>query len=540
MKRKLYPLYLGLVFSLLTLLISVQATAQDDWRNTPQYAPYPETLTVRVVKGGQESANLLPEGESIEDNRALKYIEDTLNIDIVYDWISPSGASYEDKLNLTISSGQIPDIMVVNPLQLQQLSEADAIEDMTPYIQEYANKELLAAYEKTNGIALEAATINGKIMGIPNVQPQADAPIMVWVRKDWLDKLGLEGPQTVDDLEAIAKAFMEQDPDGNGAADTVGLTGTLNPVLVPSNLHGFDAIFNAYGSFPEIFYRNEEGQVVYGSVQPETKEALARLAQWYRDGLIDPEFATKTTEKSNELVVGGQAGIMLGPWWISWWPLSDSVTNDPNADWQPYMLKDKNGEYSFAMGDFTYSFVVVRKGFPQPEVALKILNIENDLSYGLNDAPQYYPNFNEIWTLLFPVPFLVEDPYVVERMGREYQQALDGTLDPTTFSEAMKLEFQQIQDDIAAPRSVPSSWATRMARLNAAQLLAAGYNEVRNDPAVSRTLPNEPTWPSLKKMEEETFLQIITGARPVDDFDSFVEQWYASGGTELLEKLNQP
>jgi ABC-type glycerol-3-phosphate transport system substrate-binding protein len=214
MKRKLYPLCPGLVFSLLTLFLSVQAAAQDDWRNTPQYAPYPETLTVRVVKGGQESANLLPEGESIEDNRALKYIEDTLNIDIVYDWISPSGASYEDKLNLTISSGQIPDIMVVNPLQLQQLTEADAIEDMTPYIQEYANKELLAAYEKTNGIALEAATINGKIMGIPNVQPQADAPIMVWVRKDWLDKLGLEGPQTVDDLEAIAKAFMEQDPDG--------------------------------------------------------------------------------------------------------------------------------------------------------------------------------------------------------------------------------------------------------------------------------------------------------------------------------------
>jgi putative aldouronate transport system substrate-binding protein len=540
MKRKLYPLCPGLVFSLLTLFLSVQAAAQDDWRNTPQYAPYPETLTVRVVKGGQESANLLPEGESIEDNRALKYIEDTLNIDIVYDWISPSGASYEDKLNLTISSGQIPDIMVVNPLQLQQLTEADAIEDMTPYIQEYANKELLAAYEKTNGIALEAATINGKIMGIPNVQPQADAPIMVWVRKDWLDKLGLEGPQTVDDLEAIAKAFMEQDPDGNGAADTVGITGTLNPVLVPSNLHGFDAVFNAYGSFPEIFYRNEEGQVVYGSVQPETKEALARLAEWYRDGVIDPEFATKTTEKSNELVVGGQAGIMLGPWWISWWPLSDSVTNDPNADWQPYMLKDKNGEYSFAMGDFTYSFVVVRKGFPQPEVALKILNIENDLSYGLNDAPQYYPNFNEIWTLLFPVPFLVEDPYVVERMGTEYQQALDGTLDPTTFSEAMKLEFQQIQDDIAAPRSVPSSWATRMARLNAAQLLAGGYNEVRNDPAVSRTLPNEPAWPSLKKMEEEAFLQIITGARSLDDFDSFVEQWYASGGTELLEKLNQP
>lgn len=539
MKRKLRPFCLAFVLSVLTLFVSVQVTAQTDWKSTPAYAPYPETVTVRVVKGGQESANLLPEGESIEENQALKYIEDTLNIDVVYDWISPSGASYEDKLNLTIASGQIPDLMIVTPLQLQQLAEADAIEDMTPYIQEYANKDLLAAYEKTNGIALEAATINGKIMGVPNVQPQADAPIMVWVRKDWLDKLGLEGPESVDDLEAIARAFMEQDPDGNGAADTVGLTGTLNPVLVPSNLHGFDGIFNAYGAYPELFYRNAEGEIVYGSVQPEMKEALAKLAQLYQEGVIDPEFATKTTEKSNELVVGGQAGIMTGPWWISWWPLGDSVASDPNADWQPYMLKDKNGEYSFAMGDFTNSFVVVRKGFPQPEVALKILNIQNDLSYGLNDAPQYYPNFNEIWTLLFPIPFLIEDPYVVERMGSEYQQALDGSLDPETFSEAMKLEFGQIQEDMAAPRTVSASWSTRMARLNAAQLLGAGYNEVRNDPSVSRMLPNEPTWPSLKKLEEETFLQIITGAKSVDDFDSFVQQWNDNGGAALLEKLNQ-
>lgn len=540
MKRKSHSFYLGLVLSLLALFVGGQVSAQDDWKNTPPYAPYPETVTVRVVKGGQETANLLPEGETIEDNRALQYIEDTLNIDVVYDWISPSGTAFEDKLNLTIASGQIPDLMIVTPLQLQQLTEADAIEDMTPYIQEYGNADVLEAYEATNGTALEAATINGKIMGVPNVQPQADAPVMVWVRKDWLDKLGLEGPETVDDLETIAKTFMEQDPDGNGAADTVGFTGTLRPVWVPSNLHGFDAVFNAYGAFPGLFYRNAEGKIVYGSVQPEMKEALARLAQWYEDGLLDPEFATKTTEKSNELVVGGQAGIMAGPWWISWWPLSDSVTNDPNADWQPYMLKDKNSNYSFAMGDYTNSFVVVRKGFEHPEVALKILNIQNDLSYGFNDAPQYYPNFNEIWTLLFPAPFLVEQPYVVERMGKEYQEALDGSLDPATFSEAMKLEFKQINNDIASPRSEASNWATRMARLDAAQLLGGGYNEIRNDPSVSRALPNEPAWPSLKKMEDETILQIITGAKSVDDFDAFVEQWNSSGGSELLEKLNQP
>jgi putative aldouronate transport system substrate-binding protein len=535
MKNNWQKLWLSL-FAASTLVVFAQS---EDWKSTPAYEPYSETVSIRLVKGGQEGAALLPEGESIEDNRALQYIEDTLNIDVTFDWIAPS-ESFPDKLNLAISSGQLPDIMTVNPLQLRQLAEADAIEDMTPYFETYANSDIRSAYEATNGIALEAATINGKIMGIPNVQPQADAPIMVWVRQDWLDKLGLEGPQTVDDLEAVVRAFVEQDPDGNGENDTVGLTGTKMPVLIPSNLHGFDGIFNAYGAFPTIFYRNAEGQIVYGSVQPETKEALARLAQWYEDGLIDPEFATKNTEKANELVVGGRSGVMAGPWWSSWWPLADAVTADPNANWQPYLIQDKEGGYTYSMGDYTYNFVVVRKGFEHPEVALKILNIQNDLSYGLNDAPQYYENFNEIWNLLFPIPFLIEQPYVVENMGTQYQEAVDGTLDPATLSEAMKLEFGQIQTDMESPRSDPSSWGTRMARLDAARLLAAAdYNEMRNDPSVAAVLSTDIAWPSLKKMEEEMFLQIITGARSVDDFDTFVEQWNASGGEALLETLNQ-
>jgi putative aldouronate transport system substrate-binding protein len=70
-------------------------------------------------------------------------------------------------------------------------------------------------------------------------------------------------------------------------------------------------------------------------------------------------------------------------------------------------------------------------------------------------------------------------------------------------------------------------------------LLASGYDEVRTDPVAGRIFPVDPTWPALKKLEEETFLQILTGAKPVDDFDAFVEEWYNSGGTALLEKMNQ-
>ncbi len=512
--------------------------AGQEWRNTPAYAPYAETIKLSLVKGGQESAALLPEGESIEDNRALKYIEDTLNIDVSYEWVVPSD-SFADKLNLAISSGDIPEAMIVTPIQLAQLVDAGVLEDMTPYVEQYANDDLKENFSQTNGVALEAATIDGKIWGVPNVQPQADAPLMVWARKDWLDKLGLEAPQTLDDVEAVARAFIEQDPDGNGADDSFGLTGTLAPVGVPSNLHGFDLIFNAYGAFPTLFHRNAAGEIVYGSVQPEARAALERLAKMYQDGLIDPDFATKNSDKSNEIVVGGTGGLMIGPWWISWFPLGDSVKNDPNADWQPYLIKDNNGEYNFSMGDYTNSFVVVKKGYSNPEVVVKILNIQNDLSYGYNDAPQNYPNFNEIWTTLFPLPFLIEQPYVVERMGNDYQAALDGTVSPDTFGEGMQVEFAQIQQDMASPRSDSAAWSTRMARLNAALLLAGGYSEVRSDPKAVRFYSVDPNWPSLKKMEDEALLLIITGAEPITYFDTFVEQWNESGGAALLAAMNE-
>ena len=171
-----------------------EVIAGQEWRQTDAYSPLPERATLVLVKGGQESASLMPEGESIEDNRALQYIEDTLNVDITFAWVVPSD-SYGDKLNLSIASGDIPDVMVVNPIQLQQLTEAGAIEDLTGVVEKYANADILANWEQTGGVALEAATIDGKVMGIPNVQPQADAPIMAWVRQDLAGQGGDRGSE---------------------------------------------------------------------------------------------------------------------------------------------------------------------------------------------------------------------------------------------------------------------------------------------------------------------------------------------------------
>ena len=57
--------------------------------------------------------------------------------------------------------------------------------------------------------------------------------------------------------------------------------------------------------------------------------------------------------------------------------------------------------------------------------------------------------------------------------------------------------------------------------------------------AAARVIAVDPTWPALKKLEEEAFLQIITGAKSVDDCDAFVEEWNNAGGAARLEKMNE-
>src|SRR5699024_5454331 len=116
-------------------------------------------------------------------------------------------------------------------------------------------------------------------------------------RQDWLDNLGLEPPQTIEDFKEIAKAFVEEDPDGNGEDDTIGLAGpdTSNKLYAnflesTNNLYGFDGVFSALHAYPGYWLEDDDGQPVYGSTLPETKEALSVLRDMYSEGSIDPEM----------------------------------------------------------------------------------------------------------------------------------------------------------------------------------------------------------------------------------------------------------
>ena len=110
-----------------------------------------------------------------------------------------------------------------------------------------------------------------EVITIPATVPKASGMSQMWIRQDWLDKLGLEPPKNLEELKKVARAFIEQDPDGNGKKDTMGIVGPSKSGLLSGtdgNLYGLDPIFAAHKSFPLYWLKNDQGEVVYGSTQP--------------------------------------------------------------------------------------------------------------------------------------------------------------------------------------------------------------------------------------------------------------------------------
>lgn len=169
---------------------------------------------------------------------------------------------------------------------------------------------------------------DGNVYAMPMLSYTASVPFGSFIRTDWLEKLGLEIPTTLDEYHEVIKAFVTGDPDGNGAADTIGISGCNGT---------FNYIFGAFGTFPSTYLLQDDGVVVYGSTSEAYKSALKLLARWYAEGLIDPESFTDERSSLREKWASGRLGIMdENPWWAEAARGSNSIlsmvyANNPEA-----------------------------------------------------------------------------------------------------------------------------------------------------------------------------------------------------------------
>lgn len=519
----------------------------DDAGNPSPLGKYQEPVILKVAQTINATVPF-PEGQSATDNDFFDFLKEHMNVEVEVMWQAASSEDYNEKLNLAISSGELPDIISVNGPQLKILVESGMIEDLTDYYEIYGGDIMKGAIDSTQGQALGAVTYDGRMMALPNVKALKDGYDLLWIRQDWLDKLGLEVPKTIDDIHSVAKAFVDNHMGGD---NTVGfLSPTSGSQLYSTFLSssgtmtGFGGFFQANRAFPGYWVEDGNGEITYGSLTKETKATLEILAAMYQDGTLDPELGMR--KDADEAWKSGRAGMMFAPWWLGY-SLEDALANDPQADWQayPYPLTE-DGKWSVHMMNPSDSFWVVKKGYEHPEIIFVMNNFYQELN-SVIDTIEVDKGLQPSRTLLNAAKQKESDAQIINRYLEtdvipEYDKAEHSLMenDLNTIKGAKLEPYDDMSISFWNPED--ANFGRLYSIMVGVGAIDAGY-EIGAEEVYSelywQTDGMQRKWSNLQKLEDEMFLKMILGTVSMDEFDQFVEDWKSQGGEDIIREVNE-
>ena len=197
------------------------ADETKDAENLTEWA-MDEPVTLTVLKNQNPATVNYADGENQYNNVYYNAYRDNLGITLDFQ-ICASGDEYSQKVTLAIASDELPDLLYLPVAEYSQLAEAGKLAPLDDVLEQYGSELTKKNLNSDGGTILEAAKRNDVLYGIPSGNAERIPSQFLWIRKDWLDKLGLDVPKTLDDVVEVARAFKNDDPDGNGVDDTWGL-----------------------------------------------------------------------------------------------------------------------------------------------------------------------------------------------------------------------------------------------------------------------------------------------------------------------------
>jgi putative aldouronate transport system substrate-binding protein len=511
------------------------------------FGKYDPEIGISFIRGidNDLSENILPKtpGETIENNRWLKLYKDKLGINVKYAWTvsgNETSDAFTQKITVTLASGDLPDVVIVNPSQLKQLVDSDMVKDMTVYYNNYASDLTKNIYMQEGTANVDSVKFGGRMMAIPETYSFNETAQYLWIRNDWLKKLNLKTPETMEDVLNISKTFTKNDPDGNRADDTYGIPVTKE---LYGNCMGTEGFFAGYHAYPNMWIEDASGKLVWGSTLPETKTALKKLANMYMDGEIDSEFGIKDAGKVAEVIAAGKIGMNYGQQWNAMYPLNGSYNNDNKADWTGYPIVSADSKKVMVPLSFHQTRIfAVKKTYAHPEAIIKMINLHLEKNWGKTaDFNKYYmPAENDsvgVWKFspVYPNP-----PF----KNMNAFMAIEEARKNNDFSR-LEGEAKAIENNIEAfEKGDTSLWGwDKIYGKNGVLRNMIKYK--RNNQLFKEKFVGAPTRTmsqkksALDSMEREVFIKIIMGNSSIDDFDKFVADWNALGGADMTKEVNK-
>lgn len=247
---------------------------------------------------------------------------------------SMSGTNSRELFNLMLVSGDLPDIVGGDMLQesFNQYGMEGAFISLNDLIDKHAPN--IKAFLDANPMVASAITApDGKIYFMPYV-PDGVPGRGYFIRQDWLDKLGLEVPKTIDELYDVLVAFRDMDPNGNGLKDEVPFF-NRHPEEVLRLVTFFGARSTGTENYLDFLY--DETGVSHPFMSSEFKYGIKQVAKWYKEGLIDREIFTRGG-RSRDVLLGNDLGGFTNDWFASTAGYNDSLAESiPGFNWVPIL-----------------------------------------------------------------------------------------------------------------------------------------------------------------------------------------------------------
>ncbi|MCM8711845.1 ABC transporter substrate-binding protein [Clostridium sp. SYSU_GA19001] len=316
------------------------ANSSPDYRLTNVSFPLKEKVTLKIV-----TSSGLTSPKDPNDKLIFKRLEEATNLHI--NWINFTHDQFGEKKNLLLASGDLPDAFFnggFSDYDLLKYAKDGVIIPVEELVEKYM-PNLKAIYDKHPEYKAFATAPDGHMYSFPwieelgsgkeRIQSISD---MAFINIEWLNKLGLEMPTTIEEFEKVLIAFRDQDPNGNGKKDEIPLS-----FIVNNGNEGPQYLFGAFGlgdNWDHTVVTNDK-KVVYTRADEGYKEAMKWMYSLNQKGLIDPEAFTQDWATFVAKGKDNRFGVYFT------WDKDNVTGNNDKYELMP-PLKGPNGEANLA------------------------------------------------------------------------------------------------------------------------------------------------------------------------------------------------
>ncbi len=440
----------------------------------------------------------------VPQERLELLLEEKTNTDLDIQWV-PDG-TYDERVNTAFASGTLPHAFLVKAGQFVQFKEAvrdGQFWEIGPYLDEFEN------LSKLRESTLENSSVDGKLYSLYMGRPLSRDGFIY--RKDWADKLGIDTPKTTEEFREMLKAFTENDPDGNGKDDTIGLT-------VREGLGAFNVIGSWYG-LPNR-WGEKDGKLVPDFMFPEYIETMNYFKDLHSNGYMNHDAPVTSKQDQQALLKNGAAGAYIGSMQDVFGLYNDAKELNPDVVFDVHnYVEGPHGEYGVrSIPGYGSLIMFPKSGIDDEEELKKVLAFFDYLmsSEGANLL---------IWGV-----------------EGEHYEVIDGkatVIDQDKFDTEIK-PYTPLEIGEPLTNGRYEAYYDYEPATKAYELYADNDKYVIDDPTV--TLDSETfnkNAGSLDQIILDATIQYILGNIDEAGFEAAIEKWKNAGGNDAIEEYNK-